>query len=271
MVPPGGTTGQISCPVSLGGGCCAVTQSCTLVAGRAHCVETVPTGVDVKNGGEEEGGGGLSAGATAGLAVGIVVGCGVLIGGVTWAVLRWRRKRHEEEEDDDEYSESSGRPSSGVVGRILRGSGPGRIDFADPPPVPLEEREYHQGMGMTPFSEGAVPSPMGMRHDNTPITVPGSTAPDVLGRAQDRGAVPVYPNDPGDITTPVEIDSDIRAALAAARAMEGEQAQENVSPTGPPGAVQPGVSPHPVTSTGGQPTAGQQERYELYGDEVRPV
>jgi hypothetical protein len=137
--------------------------------------------------------------------------------------------------------------------------------------VAPEEMEYQQGIGMMPFSERAVPLPMGMRYDNTPITVPGSTAPDVLGRAQDRGAVPVYPNDPGDITTPVEIDSNIRAALAAARAMEGEQAQERVSPTGPPDAVRPSASPHPGTSTGGQPTTGQQERYELYGDEVRPV
>ncbi|KAL2115696.1 hypothetical protein VTJ04DRAFT_9951 [Mycothermus thermophilus] len=87
IAPPGCETGQISCAASLGGGCCAATQVCTLVSGGVYCAETAPAAADVV----DEDGGGLATGAIAGIAVGAVVGVAVLLGVVVW----WLRRRRE--------------------------------------------------------------------------------------------------------------------------------------------------------------------------------
>ncbi|KAK4121136.1 hypothetical protein N657DRAFT_601967 [Parathielavia appendiculata] len=195
--PPGCSTGQISCAATLGGGCCAATQSCTLVSGRAHCAATPPPTTTEKFSvvDADSAAGGLSPGATAGVAVGVVVGCGLVIGAVTWWCLRRRRRRMSEAEG----SSSATRPRPmGLVGRVVGGSG-GR-EMSD------ENSDVMSGSGrlagLVQDYSGPAPGigPYSETHSTSAVTTPGL----------DRGGVPLQPNEPGDIAVPVEIDSRLR-------------------------------------------------------------
>ncbi|CAK7208457.1 hypothetical protein SCUCBS95973_000109 [Sporothrix curviconia] len=92
-LPSGCTTSQIACPSSLGGGCCALGHTCTVVSSQIFCASaagaTVSGVVTTTNNGD--GGSSLSAGAKAGIALGAVIGAGALIGAAAWVCVRQRR------------------------------------------------------------------------------------------------------------------------------------------------------------------------------------
>ncbi len=127
-LPSGCTTNQVACPSSLGGGCCALGNTCTVVTDQVFCAPMATGGANgtITTDGDD-GGGGLSAGAKAGIALGVVVGAGALIGAATWVCLRKRRRR--------DYGGATVDGSSAPPGSY------GTPDEADRPPPPMSEAE----------------------------------------------------------------------------------------------------------------------------------
>lgn len=192
IVPPGCTTGQISCAASLGGGCCAATQSCTLVGTAAHCAEVTPTGSDITLVHVDEG---LSAGAKGGIAAGVVVGCALVIGAVTWWCLRRRRERRQSE------AASGSHPSrpNGVFPQVVGGGSGGGREMSDEA-SDMMSRSGRGGLAHDYFGPAPAIGPYSETHSTSPVTTPGM---------DQRGGVPLQPHGPGDIAAPVEIDSHV--------------------------------------------------------------
>lgn len=232
QIPEGCTTRQISCASSLGGGCCAVTQTCTLVSGKAHCADAIitPTQSGVVLAEKDQG---LSVGTKAGIGVGVVVGCGLIIGAATWWCLRRRRER-------SELNSQGPRPTN-VIGTVLGGSG-GRYPTDD-----ASEMVSHgvpvTGVAQDYFGPDAVHGPYTDFHNDS-----GFSTPRLAG-------VPVQPHGPGDITAPVEIDSHTPGSRQDG---EGTPSVGNRTPRSP-GSRRPSTQPPINEST--------EPRYELYGSD----
>ncbi|KAK3309125.1 uncharacterized protein B0T15DRAFT_500837 [Chaetomium strumarium] len=259
-IPPEGcTTGQISCAASLGGGCCGASQSCTLVAGAAHCAAlpaTPPAGSDFR----VEDDPGLSAGAKAGIAVGVVVGFGLLVGAATWVCLVRRRRERSEEGvgHGDGVGEESSRATRprGVVGRVLGGStsasgigarGGGGREMSEANSDVLSSSPSAAGGGgrrldglaQDYFGPAPAVGPYSETHSTSGLTTPGV----------DRGGVPVQPHEPGDIAVPVEIDSRLREARRAPA----------------------GLTTASPVSRSHEENDAEIERYELYGSDIGQI
>ncbi|KAK5652460.1 hypothetical protein OQA88_10504 [Cercophora sp. LCS_1] len=232
QVPTGCTTSQVSCAASLGGGCCALTQSCTLITGRAHCAEitTTPTASGVAKAEEQEE---LSAGVKAGIGVGIVFGCGLIIGAATWWCLRRRKTRRQ--------SMSTHRPRpQGVIGAVLGG---GR-DTTDDNSEMVSHGGQMPGVTQDYFGPDPVIGPYSGFHSPSGGTTPGVD--------RDRGGVPLIPHGPGDIAVPVEIDSSTP-----------KLPDEPVSYTGSRVSIPP-PAPPPIPPPSHDMTGGV---FELYGSD----
>ncbi|KAK3904152.1 hypothetical protein C8A05DRAFT_13946 [Staphylotrichum tortipilum] len=235
LAPPGCTTGQISCAPTDGGGCCAASQTCTLITGQAHCADNpiTPTGSGVSVVSQEDQVSGLQgAGAKAGVAVGVVVGAGLIIGAATWWCLRRRRGTGRGESE----GESSARPQpGGLTGRVLGGSTgvPGRGEMSD---ATSDVVSRNGRLAQDYFSSGPAVGPYSDTYSASGMTTPGV----------ERGGVPLMPHDPADIAVPVEIDSRLRE--------EERPAAPSASP--------------PEGSLGDQEKEEVEERFELYGSEV---
>ncbi|KAI0015659.1 hypothetical protein F4780DRAFT_63628 [Xylariomycetidae sp. FL0641] len=111
MIPPGCTAAtQISCPASLGGGCCDVGSTCTVqtltgdevpATAATATASVVTSNVCAPNltvvASDDAGGGGggaLSTGAKAGVGIGVTLGAAAGIGLLTWFFFRQRRRQH---------------------------------------------------------------------------------------------------------------------------------------------------------------------------------
>ena len=94
-LPSGCTTSQIACPSSLGGGCCALGHTCTVVSSQIFCATaagaTISGITTTTTDSGDDGGSSLSAGAKAGIALGTVIGGAALIGVAAWVCIRQRR------------------------------------------------------------------------------------------------------------------------------------------------------------------------------------
>ncbi|UKZ75227.1 hypothetical protein TrVFT333_002902 [Trichoderma virens FT-333] len=95
-VADGCTTSQFRC--ADGNGCCNNGQTCTSFAGSAYCstatggpTSTLEAGSDSGSGSGSSSSGGLSPGAEAGIAVGAVVGGGLIVAAAVWFYLTRRR------------------------------------------------------------------------------------------------------------------------------------------------------------------------------------
>ncbi|KAI9825671.1 MAG: hypothetical protein M1832_001015 [Thelocarpon impressellum] len=194
--PTGCTTGQFSCPASAGGGCCNEGQSCTTLATNLFCAGgsgASSTGRATRAGGSAgptatgpapaSTDQGLSSGAKAGIGVGVTLGVLVLAGLVAWFVVARRRHARAQSEKPAQAAPGGGMSDVSSPG----GGGSTGADYFGPHPTP------------GPFTEGhsAVASASGMAPAYSPYS-PGAGG----GR---EGAVPLTPQSPGDITTPVEI------------------------------------------------------------------
>ncbi|KAK0635558.1 hypothetical protein B0T17DRAFT_503079 [Bombardia bombarda] len=236
-IPSGCTTSQFECPVSLGGGCCAVTQSCTQINSTAHCAEATitPTGTGVTVVTTDTG---LSAGAKAGISVGVIVICGLIIGAVTWWCIRKRKGR-----SVAPSSSYRPRPTVGAVvggGREMSEATSDVVSRGGPLPGMVHDY-FGPEAAFGPYSETQIPS--------------NGTTP---GGDRDRG-VPIRPHDPSDIAVPVEIDSRVKTDQPEQAPPEQQQTSNGTVTT---------VFPSP------QSEHDVEGRFELYGwspsDELSP-
>lgn len=196
-----GTTNAFTC-TNGGGGCCLDGQTCTYIdATQAACACNVASP-------------GLSTGAKAGIAVGVVVAAAIVIGAVTWFCIRQRRRNR---------GTTTGRSgaSAGVVGpggeagmgggeggggggffAGHRGPTPGG-DSSTVAPMseasgPASHRIHQTGVAYNYFGPEAHAGPY-TTQDNVGTTHEYRWAPDV---AQNVGAIP---HGPDDFNHPVEI------------------------------------------------------------------
>lgn len=238
--PTGCTSNQFSCPASVGGGCCISGQTCTAVGTQLLCVANGgsttarPTtggggALDTRTGSALSNAGGLlptaptspSPAATpkSGLSSGAKAGIGV---GIPLAVLstlillfflirrrRLRRQHLKNKAHSPPIRSTTAVNHSSASTPGTHPQGPSSTDYIGALPQPGPFTSTAQAMGM---------------HD-----------------ASNRGAVPLSPQSPGDITTPVE--------------MAESQA---TSPASPPAGV--GGTPRSGGGRGGDYFAGQVPR-----------
>jgi hypothetical protein len=179
--PSGCTTSQIACPSTMGGGCCGVGLSCTVVDNTNYCasastsaMRTGPDGILASGVTESQKSSGLSTGAKAGIGAGVALGACMIIGGLLWFCVVHRRHARAARSQH----ESSAPALSQVSGSKSEGSRPsaGRK---------LTQDYFGPAASAGPFTN----------------TLSQGTSP-----GADRG-VPLSPDSPGDIASPVEIDS----------------------------------------------------------------
>ncbi|EAA31458.2 hypothetical protein GE21DRAFT_7862 [Neurospora crassa] len=238
LVPSGCTTSQTSCDASIGGGCCDLTQSCTQITGKAFCAERAafPTISGIAEFHPDHD---LSAGAKAGIAIGVVVGFGLLIGVLTWWCLQSRRRRRASEAGGTVPSFSHRSGPSRIIGAIIGGGGREQQPMSEV----TSDVQSRSGGTQDYFGPEAAVGP----YSDSRLPSTGTTP----GIDRDRG-VPLQPHGPGDIAVPVEIDS----------RMMTEQENQGIGATASP-------TTHQASETG-QPAGNQEEdgdRYELYGSE----
>ncbi|KAK3945830.1 hypothetical protein QBC46DRAFT_61453 [Diplogelasinospora grovesii] len=249
-VPPGCTTSQIACASSLSGGCCAVTQSCTLVSGKAACAALTPTGSGITP--VPSGDGGLSTGAKAGLAIGVVAIAGILIGAATWWWVRRRRQREQSE------GSSSRRPRpNGVSGAVIGGGGRDMSEVQSD--ILTSPGGQLPGITQDYFGPDAAVGPYTETDHHNPST---GTSP---GVDRDRGGVPLQPHDPNDFVVPVEIDSRIRERPPSIQHTPEQEAAQAVGRAD--GQPPPQPPQHHMATQGGTHAFGP---YELHGSDLTP-
>jgi len=178
QIPSGCTTSQLACPTSIGGGCCDIGLACTVLDNTNYCA--APTGMATRTGANgilatavPKPSPGLSTGAKAGIGAGVAVGACVAVGIFLWFCLAHRKRSRSDQS-------------------VVTASGP----------------EMSQG------SEAGMKRPSQGRQASDyfgPVAEPGPftdspTSPTPRSPGGSRG-VPANPQSPGDITTPVEIDS----------------------------------------------------------------
>lgn len=195
-IPEGCTTSQFSCTDGLG--CCDNGQVCTQITGEGFCAPGVPTGTDVNIVDPDDDGDALSTGAMAGIAVGAVVGAGIIIGFATWLCISKRKKRRAQ----------TASMQSGVGARQAQQNH--YAGEADPAHTEMSgsSRPYRPApaRGMTQNSYFGPDAVAGPYTDPAPSEVTSVAAGASASMFNSR-AMPHRPDAPGDIAPPVEIDS----------------------------------------------------------------
>jgi hypothetical protein len=202
-VPSGCTTNQFTCATAQGGGCCDNGSRCTVsdntnycAAGTSFATRTGPNGFLASSITPDPGNKRLSTGAKAGIGVGVSVGALLIIGALLYFFIIHRRKAAVESQatgSQPQMGHAAG--SAGGGGSEPNGS---RFGGSKRPTATREDSQPSDYFGPTP-----VRGPFTEDH-NTSSTSPG----------YDRG-VPAHPQSPGDIASPVEIDSGTHSNLAS--------------------------------------------------------
>ena len=289
--PPGCTQGQISCAASLGGGCCGDDKSCVLSDDTAYCAPATitPTASGLTPDDDRDSGSGkLSPGATAGVAVGVVSACGILVGAAWWLCVRGRRKRRSRRRggaSDGGEGVSAGTGSAahvrprpaGVIGAIVGSAGAAGRDRAFSDATASDVPMSRSGMAHDYFGPDAALgpysdlSPYPDEGGNGVIAAPGgpNATTTTSGPPERRtGGVPLQPHGPGDIAVPVEIDSRVVRDGQAAAEVEatglgiwGGNGRSRGGSAGSAAAAAASASP---------PGEGAVHRFELYGSSPPP-
>ncbi|OTB09002.1 hypothetical protein M426DRAFT_7031 [Hypoxylon sp. CI-4A] len=201
-IPSGCTTSQFSCPT--GGGCCNLGSICTSTVDAAQstslgCVANL-TVVDT---------GGLSEGARVGIGVGVAVGAAIVIGAITWFWIHRRR------------AEKSRREGETMTGSMRDEQERAREDNMSPfipyaatsditsPSSGVRPRLHENGLVYGYYGPDAVDGPY-----TDSITAHGTefrASPESSNRAATT-VTDRYPNRPGDIVRPVELDTQLERA-----------------------------------------------------------
>ncbi|KAK0745335.1 hypothetical protein B0T21DRAFT_430740 [Apiosordaria backusii] len=282
-VPSGCSQGQITCASSLGGGCCPNTLACSQSDGSPVCAMTtvIPTGSGISSidRNEASSSSDLSVGAKAGIAVGVVIAAGILIGLATWL---WHRRRKQRRTEAGAVTSASGAGGGGDIPRIIgtedgRGGVPtaseiqsGRVPFgtqeyygpeAQPGPYsdpsPDNHNQFYQnGYGSSPNPQSASTTPGVDQQAYFPNMISPIPAPSANFGGQ-QGVLPVMPNDPGEIQRPVEIaEGGVRR--------QGTTATGVTAGTGVSGVTE---SSDVVAGGGGGVGRSDSARFELYGSD----
>ncbi|KAI9719230.1 MAG: hypothetical protein M1812_003560 [Candelaria pacifica] len=200
--PTGCLSGQFTCPADSGGGCCGNGQTCTALASKLYCVGggggtgaretggaapttgTASVAKSTSASTNDSGGGGLSSGAKAGIGVGVSLGVILIAGLLAWFILGQRRRGHEATASDSRPPMSS----------VSSGYGHGNAPTQASPPNSSGADYFSTSPQHGQYSHSQAAGAAGMG-----AYTPGGYTP------SGRGAVPVSPQGPNDIATPVEI------------------------------------------------------------------
>ncbi|KAK8089243.1 hypothetical protein PG997_004204 [Apiospora hydei] len=201
---------QFACAASLGGNCCYNGQTCIEKDGVQGCTgqPSSPPGTEITYSG-----GGLSQGAKAGIGVGVAVGAAIIIGIVTWFCLRHRRQARR----SSAYPSNREYQSVGQGGQAVPGGGgaAGGTEVMSDASGPSRGPGPHRtGLVYEYFGPTAVPGPFTQRDNETPQEPRGAWTR-FAPSAPTRRAVPVQPDNPGDIAAPVELGDDDARHLKA--------------------------------------------------------
>ncbi|KAK7989369.1 hypothetical protein PG989_009684 [Apiospora arundinis] len=245
---------MFACAASLGGACCTNGQTCVVTNGVQGCEgqPTSPPGTEITYNG-----GGLSQGAKAGIGVGVAVVAAVIIGFVTWFCLRQRRRArssaYRSQQHRNHQYQSVGQAGGGAAGLGIGGT----TEVMSEVSAPSRTGPHRTGLVYEYFGPDAVAGPYTQQEDEFSPTTrethggmwdwfarrAAAPAPPSAPRA-----VPVQPQNPGDIAAPVELGStDPDPHL---KAMHKVQAAKT-TPT-------PSVAPAPASTE-------QQAVFELWG------
>lgn len=252
-IPVGCTAAtQHSCASSLGGGCCADTEVCTIVSSTSTvCSSTglatataspTPSGVTTVH----QDSGGISTGAKAGIAIGIVVVAAIIIGALTWWCIRRRR-------DDRSRRQSTAGGSRNLEMQSASGAGGLHPYSAHSGPHMSEGRASSTQMSRPGPLRGLSSEYFGPDAETGPYT-DHSTATTPPSFFMSR-AVPSDPHGPDDIAVPVEIGH--------GGSVKRKDLPHRLSHTSTPGSV-PNVDVQHA-SPAHNSIAG---RFELHGTEV---
>lgn len=190
---------QFSCPASMGGNCCFNGQTCVLSGNTQACAgqATSPPGTEITYTG-----GGLSQGAKAGIGVGVAVGAAIIIGIATWFCLRHRRAAATRRSTP--YPSQRGYHSVDQGGQAGPAGGAGATDVMSDISGPSRAGPHRTGLVYEYFGPAAVAGPYTQQDGETPHT-PRGMWDQFAPSAPVRRAVPVQPENPGDIAPPVEL------------------------------------------------------------------
>ncbi|KAK4230223.1 hypothetical protein QBC38DRAFT_48575 [Podospora fimiseda] len=202
-VPEGCITGQISCANQFGGGCCNDKDVCTKINEEARCARRTDLPDDVNLVHESKG---LSTGAKAGIAVGVVVFAAGVMGGITWWCIKKRRGK----EGTETGNRPRVRPGQTIIGGgMVSGQSQTREVFSD---AGVSSR-LAPGIGTQEYTgPDAVVGPYSDEYEErrggsppSAVTSPGIGIEEY--HSTGRAVFPVVPEGPGDFTRAVEIDS----------------------------------------------------------------
>ena len=183
-VPSCAATTDIPCTDGLGG-CCNPDSYCTVSQSTGYCGSGTAAPSALRTGGAlvggivqtTPGGGGLSTGAKAGIGAGVAIGALVVLGALIWW---WMARRRQAVSGSVPQGSSAPRGTETVVSTQHGGSTPGTREM-----VGRGTEDY--------FGPAAVAGPF--------TAARGAGA----ARGTGRGAVPLSPDEPGDIRPAVEI------------------------------------------------------------------
>lgn len=220
-IPPGcSIQGQTYC--TLGGGCCNSGYTCTQVSSEAQCAPAQSTSTSTVSAPTASGvtvehtSRGLSTGAKAGIAIGVIVAAALITGALTWLFIRRRASSR---------STTTGQEMRSGVGNGRPEGGAGGPHEPDGYGTGLRAAYHRRGSGQVMSETGYAPSSSHMTNmSGGPL--PGLTS-DYFGAVAGRGpyttdhagettTTPEYlaqpvrgdrqtPHGPGDIVGPVEI------------------------------------------------------------------
>ncbi|RDL39168.1 uncharacterized protein BP5553_03508 [Venustampulla echinocandica] len=220
VIPPGcSKTNQFSCASSLGGGCCDNGYSCKISDGVNGCAPARGTSMLTRTGTggsiatqtpQDSPGGGLSTGAKAGIGVGVAVAALGVIGGLLWFCVVHRRRARQSQKSESVPAISQGGSENPPGGSKAGGSkaGGSKAGSKRPSVGRSQPSDY--------FGPTAIPGPFTEEH-TSPGTTPGTN----------RG-VPAVPQSPGDIASPVEIDSRVQSEMPTSSTNESSMAKGTV-------------------------------------------
>lgn len=183
---------QVLCPTPAGGGCCDQGRTCTVVSSSALCA-AAPTNTDSP---PAASGGGLGTAATAGIAVGVVLGAAVIIGVITWMCIRKRRygtaSFRSNRTQTMSQADTGRHPDPNSIPLIIGGVGGGGA----------QHNATDAGGGVGPTVDYFGPDAVVGPYTDTDV---GSLQTRRTTPGVDRG-VPLDPMSPSHIVAPVELD-----------------------------------------------------------------